>query len=272
MMVRRRTGLLKPTFMIIGAQKAGTSSLYQYLSQHPDIISSQPKELHYFDTLHPTSGKIYDKYYPYGFFSKKITFEATPRYLYFPGTAKRLFDYNKKLKFIVILRDPVDRAYSAWNMYREMKASQVQIDFFKSLEHRSSSEQLWSVLYKNDFPTFEELVAWELSNCEGMLEPSILRRGYYRNQIEAYLKLFRYDQFLFLDFNDLKYQIELVFDKIARFIDVKGFDLKRIDLAPKNKREYVQDMDSKLRQDLSQHFKQENKGLENLIGTKYNWM
>ena len=107
-------------FVIIGAQKSGTTALAHFLDQHSGIAISQPKETHVFDTQDFDSGTINTRYAP--FFEEAIhgqlKGEATPIYLFLPDVLKALSAYNQNLKIIVLLRDPVDRAISHYEMAR----------------------------------------------------------------------------------------------------------------------------------------------------------
>jgi hypothetical protein len=105
-------------FLIAGVQKAGTFSLFQLLRQHPKIGMSTTKEVHFFDddATVDWSKPAYDRYHRY--FAKKpgkiIFGEATPIYVYWPNALERIKAYNPDIKLILLFRDPIDRAYSAW--------------------------------------------------------------------------------------------------------------------------------------------------------------
>jgi len=110
-----------PDFFIIGAARSGTTSLYEYLIQHPSIESCVVKQLHYFDQYHDRGTKWYQANFPLKtkkFYSEKIlkkkfiTGEATPYYLQNPNAPKRIFELIPNAKIIVLLRNPIDRAYS----------------------------------------------------------------------------------------------------------------------------------------------------------------
>ena len=109
-------------FMIVGAQRCGTTALSQFLRNHPEIGMSQPKEIHLFDRKEYDDAwtvREIDAKYAEAFAhcpSVSIRGEATPNYLYLPETAARLRRYNPVLKLIVLLRDPVDRAVSHYRM------------------------------------------------------------------------------------------------------------------------------------------------------------
>lgn len=112
----------KVGFIICGVQKAGTTALYHHLDAHPGICMSCRKEIHFFDQARhinrPTAG--YRRYHAYfrPNCPKQVLGEATPSYLYWPGCIRRIHHYNPDLKPIVLLRNPIDRAYSHWNMQR----------------------------------------------------------------------------------------------------------------------------------------------------------
>ncbi|MEM6392172.1 MAG: sulfotransferase domain-containing protein [Planctomycetota bacterium] len=112
----------KVDFIICGTQKGGTTALYQHLQAHPDLCLSRRKEVHFFD--HPERFKnpaaAYRRYHRQ-FRPKRpdqLLGEATPSYLYWPGSIQRMHQYNPALKPIVVLRNPIERAYSHWNMQR----------------------------------------------------------------------------------------------------------------------------------------------------------
>jgi len=117
-----------PNFLILGAQKAGTTSLHYYLGQHPEVYVSPIKETHFFDhggerQTYAGPSRIpgpairtaeeYEKLFD-GVRDQKAAGEATPTYLYLPGVAERIKAHVPEAKLIAILRDPAERAYSAY--------------------------------------------------------------------------------------------------------------------------------------------------------------
>ena len=109
-------------FVVGGVQKAGTTAIYDILSQHPDIYMPATKELHYFDRdNHFTQQHMQYEYYHQHFAKRKpeqLCGEATPAYIYRAQAVERIQSYNPDMKWIVLLRHPVKRAYSQWNMQR----------------------------------------------------------------------------------------------------------------------------------------------------------
>jgi len=102
-----------PNYLIIGAQKTGTSSLFNYLSMHPQVINSNKKEVHYFDKNFERPLNWYKQFFPFKFIANNYTIgEATPDYLYHPFVAQRIYNTIPGVKLIIILRNPVERVIS----------------------------------------------------------------------------------------------------------------------------------------------------------------
>lgn len=109
---------MTPTFLIIGAQKSGTTSMIRLLTQHPDILPpSFLEEVHYFDMQYQRGDAWYLTHFPLRR-KGKITCEKSPYYLYHPLVAERVAKYDKNIRLIVVLRDPVQRAYSHYQMMK----------------------------------------------------------------------------------------------------------------------------------------------------------
>lgn len=269
-------GHVKPTFMLLGAQKTGTTALHDYIEQHPDVLSPKKKELHFFDSCVNKNIKDYHLNFPFKKFTRKTTFESTPRYLYFPDTAKKLNTYNPKLKFIVVLRDPVERAYSAWNMYKQMAIQPWLKTFFKENEKECPKEKLSTYFIERDFPNFYDWINFEINltrlEQKDIIEPSIVRRGYYKEQIEKYFKYFDKNQFLFIDTSELLNNRKDTLKEVFKFLGLKIIDLNELDLSEKHKREYSEPIDEISKKILTSHYKIKNEGLEELIDTKLSWV
>jgi hypothetical protein len=126
--VKRKSKIFSPghkpiDFIICGTQKGGTSALDAYLREHPEICMADHKEVHFFDNEDnfSRSKPDYSKYHSH--FSPKTTHnivgEATPIYMYWNDAPRRIWEYNPNVKLIVLLRNPIERAYSHWNMERQ---------------------------------------------------------------------------------------------------------------------------------------------------------
>ena len=230
----------KPDFLIIGAQKAGTTALYYYLAEHPNIVPGSDKEISFFspelfedwpeNPKHPIlcsqkgtdffNPRTYPKratwYHssfplPHEVGRHRITYEATPEYLYYPAVAERIFKYDPKMKLIAILRDPVERAFSAWNMY-----SSFGEGGYRPLIYAP----------RRDTRGFNEAVLDELSEIrtgKTKLDPGYVRRGLYHEQLLRYFKLFERHQILILDTNILKSSTSAVIEQVIGFLGLPEY-------------------------------------------------
>ena len=112
----------KLDFLVAGAQKSGTTALNYYLKRHPYIAFPIKKSLHFFDNDELFAGgnvsyePLHEMFRPAR--PGSIAGENTPIYLYWRPALPRIRDYNPAMKFIVILRNPIERAFSQWNMQR----------------------------------------------------------------------------------------------------------------------------------------------------------
>ena len=107
-----------PDLLIVGAQKAGTTSLFNYLDARRDFLGAQRKEVRFFNQVERFARGT--PWYERHFDGRRsgLHFEATPEYLYHPDAAARIQAHYPNVRIVIILREPVARAYSAWNMYR----------------------------------------------------------------------------------------------------------------------------------------------------------
>ena len=111
-----------PDFVILGAQRSGTGSLFADLSQHPQVAKPIAKELHFFTLHHDRGERWYRAHFP-RLQPGQQTFEATPYYLFHPDVPARVSALLPEARFVVLLRDPVRRAYSH---YRHNRALQIE--------------------------------------------------------------------------------------------------------------------------------------------------
>ena len=177
----------KLDFIIIGAQKSGTSALSHFLAQHPEICMAEPREAHAFDH-EGYAGKwcdeLLDEYYG-GYFrhasGEPCLGEATPIYLFLPAAAAEISTWNPDIKLLVILRDPVERAISHYRMAVE-----------EGYEHLP----LWLALL------VEPLRLWlgsaRLAEHSMYRENSYRGRGLYARQLLRFRKHFKAGQILVL--------------------------------------------------------------------------
>ena len=263
----------RPDFIIIGTQKAGTSSLHFYLDQHPQMSGSHPKELHYFnrDIYFGKNIKEYEGHFRG--WGKKKYFESTPTYFYTPGTCESIQRAYPDLKLIVVLRDPVKRAYSAWNMYKHF-FEKSQVEKAIKAKPRREGDLLYKKLYENRdaFPSFRECIDIELDLIESGegFEPALLRRGLYLEQLNHYWSSFGKENILVLGFKDLIKNTESTLRKTTDFLDVEDVGWSFLNDEPRNTRSYSEPISESDRQFLENFYLQPNQELFDAIG-HVNW-
>jgi hypothetical protein len=181
-----------PNFLIIGAAKSGTTALYYYMKQHPEIFMSTPKELRYFSYQGPYPTNLKSQYIHQGittlenyksFFEgvkdEKIYGEASPMYLHVPGTAERINKVIPDVRMLAILRNPVDRAFSAYT-HALRDWSEDSKSFTEALEKEQERiDAGWDIL-------------WQYTNA-----------GFYHKQLVPYFDLFDLHQIKIVLYDDL---------------------------------------------------------------------
>ncbi|MEM8852691.1 MAG: sulfotransferase [Pseudomonadota bacterium] len=191
-------------FLIAGVQKAGTTALHRYLDAHPGLFLPKLKELHFFDTVQPGKRGIdsrgYEKFYRKNV-DGLIAGEATPIYLFWPGALGLIHQYNPDVKLIVLLRHPVERAYSQWTM--EHGKSHDSLSFSQAI--REGRDRVC------DSP-------WNLRRF------SYVERGVYGEQIARLLALFDERQVLLIESADLTQKMQDTLDTVTDFIGVDRFE------------------------------------------------
>lgn len=267
----------RPDFLIVGAQKSGTTSLFSYLEERTGFLGSKPKEVHYFDR-EDNFAKGDDWYHSH--FIKRpgqkgLIFEASPEYLSRAKVAPRLKAYNSNLKIIILLREPISRAYSAWNMYRQWSDDGVVPWAIANDQHGREESPIYRTFFKNGCPSFTDYVQMEMDLIEKEdfeEEPNLLRRGLYKQQIERYVDLFGWDKVLVLGFNELKNDSGSVIRKCYEFLGVPyrastSVDEKEV----KNKRSYPSKISPSDLEFLQKFYDQPNKELFEYLGFEPDW-
>jgi hypothetical protein len=135
-----------PDFVILGAQRSGTTSLYNWLGGHPSVVRSTGREVHYFDLNYAKGESWYRAHFPFAR-PGRVTGESTPYLLFHPLAPERVGrDLPASTRFVVILRDPVERAVSHYWHERRMKAETETLDVALALEEQRLAGQVERVL------------------------------------------------------------------------------------------------------------------------------
>lgn len=191
--------------MCIGAAKSGTTSLYDILKQHSDVFIPSFKEPHFFDipSVYKNGISWYTKTYFSGVKNEKCIGDFTPTYLFEEDTPKRIFnDLGIAIKFIVILRNPVDRAYSHY--LHSKRDLHEQLSFNDAINRK---------LKKDDYLSY--------------LRGSYIEQGMYADMLNRYMEIFPKENFLILHFEeDFIGKREETISRIFQFLNLDKENLK----------------------------------------------
>jgi hypothetical protein len=136
---QRRHKIERLDFILAGAQKSGTTALHYFLSKHPDITMGDQQEIHFFDNdalfaSHEDYEQLH-KHYPL-LAPSTIAGDCTPSYIYHEPAAERIWKYNSRIKLLILLRNPVERAFAHWNMQRFK--GREPLDFFDAVREEQT--------------------------------------------------------------------------------------------------------------------------------------
>jgi hypothetical protein len=237
----------KVDFAICGTQKGGTTALHAYLAEHPQIGLAREKEVHFFDTEKHFAGATPDYAAYHASFSpeawaKPIRGEATPIYMYWNPAPARIAAYNPDMKLIVLLRNPITRAYSHWNMERSRG---------------------------NDSLPFWDALQGEKARCAEVapLQHRIFSytdRSFYSGQIRRLWQHFPQEQVLIMKNDDIKKAPQQSLDRICAYLGIAPMQVRE------NKTvhaiAYEEPMQPRERDYLRELFTPEIRELEQLLG------
>ena len=246
-----------PDFIIIGGQRCGTSSLYKYLAAHPQIAPASRKEVHYFDLNYQRGLRWYQSQFQDKQGPNMLCGEASPYYFFHPLAAQRCASILPEVKIIVLLRDPVDRAYS--HFHHEIRRGREPLSFEEALD--DESERLAGQR--------EKLLAKPLSRSLAYQSYSYQARGVYADQLSVWMERFPREQMLILESESI-YE-----DSASQYARVLAFlGLPMVDPGAYHQWNWgVYDpMLPKTRDRLTQYFRPHNQRLSELLGMGFRWI
>lgn len=251
---------LEPSFLIIGGQKCGTTSLYNYLIQHPNLIAASKKEIHFFSTNYDKGDEWYKSHFPrtkaFGNKTDVITGEATPYYIFHPHSPARVSKTLPHVKIIVMLRDPVERAFSHYKHHVKLKVE--PLTFANAI--KAEPERLMDEL--------DKMVQDESYDSYYLQMYSYLARGVYVDQLKRWLDYYPKEQFLILQSEDFFRDPAGTFMKTLQFLGLPEFKLMSY---KKFNASQVSSIDQSMREYLTNYFRPYNEDLYELLGSDFDW-
>jgi hypothetical protein len=245
-----------PRFIIAGAQKAGTTSLFGYLADHPQCAASLTKEVHYFDEAFERGENWYRSNFPLGV-GERHCFESSPYYMFDPRVPSRVKQTLPDVKLIFLLRNPASRAYSHYQHSR--RRGREPLSFAEAI---AAEPQRMAGLH-------EHLLANPTAHSAPHRHHSYVTRGHYAQQLETWVAQFAREQIMVVQAERLFKQPGEVFADVCRFLELDAWRPR--EFATHNSGRYHDPMPIEIRQQLTRHFEPANERLFDLLGVRYDW-
>jgi hypothetical protein len=253
-----------PDFLIIGAQRCGTTYLYNGLAGHPCVAPALTKEVHFFDVWFAKGLRWYRSFFPT--YAQRTIWracgqpllagEASPYYLFHPRAPRRAAATLPEARLIALLRNPVDRAYSHYQHSRRRGAE--ELSFEEAIEREAERLAGEAERIEQD----ERYVSYSHQNY------SYLARGVYVDQIARWLAVFPRERLLVVQAETLYADPLPHFEQAHRFLNLpawqkKGYQRPRAEGYPR--------LDARTRERLAAYFEPHNRRLYDVLGVRFDW-
>lgn len=244
-----------PDFIIVGAQKSGTTELFRYIKDHPLVVNKRG-EIHFFDLQFSKGLGWYKQQFPKRPSPEYKIGDKSPYYLFHPLVPKRVAKMFPNVKILMILRNPTDRAYSQyWHNVRR-KREKISFEGVVKAEPQRLEGELEKILKNPKYNSFH------------YQHSSYLARGIYVDQVKRWLSYFPKEQIMILSSKDLRNDPNGTMARVFEFLGLPVFqDWKQ---HPDFYNVYPP-MDPNTRKELSDYFRPYNQQLEELLNMKFNW-
>jgi hypothetical protein len=256
---------LLPDFIIISVERGGTTSLYRYITAHPCVDPAFRKEVHYFDLNFTRGLSWYRAHFPTRWRAawvssrrrhRLLTGEASPYYLYHPWVPERVRETLPEVRLIALLRNPVERAYSHYQMNRRQGKEPLSFEeAIGSEEERLRGE-------------YERLVRDATYYSDNHYNFGYLSRGVYVDPLTRWRERFPAERLLVLRSEDLYLDPRETLLQVNRFLGLPEWEPARFEAY--NQKPYSE-IDPKTRQRLLDYFEPHNRRLYQYLGRDFGW-
>jgi Sulfotransferase domain len=235
----------KLEFIIPGAQKCGTTALHYFLQKHPQITLGDRQEMHFFDTdeffaPEPVDYEPLHRHFP-PVAKGMVAGDCTPHYMHYEPAMERIWNYNPQIKLIILLRNPIERAFAQWNMQRFKRREPLDfLDAVKGEPTRTAENALQARRF------------------------SYVSRGFYAQQLERVFQFFPRDQVMVIKSELFRANNRETLNSIFRFLGLPP--LRRIRSKDRNIVPYERAMTLEERKHLYDIFADEIVRLERMLG------
>ncbi|MFN2390159.1 MAG: sulfotransferase [Actinomycetota bacterium] len=253
-----------PGLVVLGAQRCGTSSLYRYLGEHPNLAASLRKETEYFTRAFHNGERWYRAHFPLVTKARRdrlLAFEATPDYLFHPLAPARIAASLPDARFIVLLRDPTERAISHFQHMTRLGFESLEPEAALLSEQDRIGDARAALL--NEDPRV----------VRDALRFSYVSRGLYAQQLGGWLEAFERERFLILNSRDLFHDTEQTLRQVTDFLG-----LPPCVTSPRRNYSYARGaapdrmaVPRSVQEALKEIYLQPNRELYDLLGSSFGW-
>jgi hypothetical protein len=270
---------LFPAFLIIGAQRAGTTTLYTYLRRHPDVTGPRyadsavfwSKELHFFDENYWRGPDWYRKFFPLESRQRLMRHlgrdlvpgEGTPYYMFHPAVPERVAATLPDVRLIALLRNPVERAYSHYQMMA--RTGREKLSFEEAIEAEPKRLEGIEELLMEDRPRYGEDGHRRHQHHR---HRAYVGRGLYADQLERWLAHVPREQLLVIRSEDFLAKPDETYAQVFDFLQLRPWQVR--DYEARNTASYAP-IDPDLRARLEARFAEPNARLARLLGREFDW-
>jgi hypothetical protein len=243
-----------PNFLILGAQKAGTTALYAYLRWHPEVTGPSFKEVSFFDRHYARGGRWYRAHMPLR--RRARVGEASPSYLFHPLAPERVARMLPDARLIAILRNPVERAFSHYQHERSLGRESLSFEEAVAREDERMQGEVERMLAD---PSYFSHAWWNYT---------YVARGRYAEQLERWYAAFPRAQLLVLLTDELGADSSATYRSVLDFLAVTPHELPSY---PRIFERDYDEMSAVAREQLQQIFAEPNRRLAELLGRELSW-
>ena len=253
-----------PDFLVFAVGRAGTTSLFEGIMEHPDTYRPSTREIYFFDYKYNHGLGWYKGHFPSSFKKwvitkikkrKFVTGETHGRILLYPHAPKRVKQNNPNVKLIALLRNPIDRAYSLYRV--QVSNGRENLSFWDATQ--AEQKRLDGLMDKMEKD--ENFYSGEF------FRKSYLYQSIYYEGLRNWMRYFPKEQFLILNLDDLNSKPQETFKQIFEFLGLSPDEVKFIHYNSKKSPE----IDPDIRKKLVAYFKPYNEKLYKLLGRKFDW-
>lgn len=252
-----------PSFLVIGAQRCGTTSLYDYLCAHPQIRPALRKETLYFTKYFDRGSGWYRACFPIGpRHAGEITGEATPYYLCHPAAPDRVVASLPDVKLIALLRNPVDRAFSQFRHMSQRERESLPFDAVVDLATATPYEAMERIAVR-------QMERGDSEAPDRARRANLLYYGTYARHLKRWMRVFPRERLLVLRSDELFSKPQETVNRAVEFLGLPTHELKSFAVGSKG--EIPGEMSPEARRKLTGFFAPFNEELRELLNLDHLW-